>query len=165
VLYAVPRRIQQNKENHMSNAKIGAGTQLKVGDGASPENFLTVPEMKDIELPEIKIDMDDVSNQDSAIANGLIYKEYIVGLADGTEATFTGNYLAADTTQALIRSSQNGKLHNFKIVVRDPTQSPITTLTTFSFAAYVTSWQPKFPIGKAAQLSFKLKVSGPIAQA
>lgn len=149
----------------MSKAKIGAGTQLKSGNGASPEVFTVVPELKDIELPEIKIDMDDVTNQDSAMLNGLIYKEFIVGLADGSEATFTGNYLAADATQTNVRTYQDGKLHNWQIVVRDLTQSPIATLTTFSFAAYVTSWQPKFPIGKAAQLSFKLKVSGPITQA
>lgn len=148
----------------MSLVKIAAGDQIKVGDGASPENFVVIPELKEYDLPEIKVDMEEATNQDSPMLNGLIYKEWLAGLADGTEATFTGNYLPTDNTQKLVRTYQDGKAHNFQVVIRDITQSPIAILTTFSFAAFVTSWQPKRQIGKPSQLTFKVKVTGAVTQ-
>ena len=149
-----------------SKAKVGAGIQLQRGDGVSPEVFTTIPEVTSLKFGGIKVDREEVTNQDSAVQNGLIFKEYISTLADGGEITATFNYLASDTVQEALRNSQDGKVHNFKIVVRDLTQSPIVILKTFSFAAFVDSWSiPDFQVSKKMEGNTVLKVSGPITAA
>lgn len=71
----------------MTAAVLGAGSALKLGDGASPEVFTTIAEVLRCgpigsTTPEV-----DVTNLDSTA------KEYIGGLPDGSSVEFEGNWI------------------------------------------------------------------------
>ena len=146
-----------------TQARIGAGTQFQCGNGASPEVFTTLPEVLTIKFGGITVGTQKVTNQDSPQINGLIFEEYIGTLADGKEVDVTFNYRPADVTQQALQSSQDGKPHNFRIVVRDLTQSPIAILKTMSYSAFVTEWAiPDFPLEKQIEGTCKMKITGTV---
>lgn len=106
----------------MTSAVLGALTQFKLSDGASPEVYTTVAEVLSIgpvgsTAPEV-----DVTNLDSTA------KEYIGGLADGNTVEIEMNWLVGNTQQAALRDGV-GTTKNIQIVWPD---SPNTT-ANFAF--------------------------------
>lgn len=100
----------------MTSAVLGAQSQLKLGDGASPEVFTLVAEVLNIGpvgsvAPEV-----DVTNLDSAA------KEYIGGLPDGQQVEFEVNWLAGNTQQEALRDAV-GTTKNIQIVWSDSSQA------------------------------------------
>lgn len=79
----------------MSNAIHAQGTLLQRGDGLSPEGFTTVAEVGSISGPTLQADLIDVTNHSSPSR----YREYIQGLKDGGELTFTLNFIPTEATQ------------------------------------------------------------------
>jgi hypothetical protein len=146
----------------MAKARVGAGTQIQYGNGASPEVFAVIPKIKEIDFGGIEVSLEDITTLDSTMSNGLIFKEWLATLADGKDLTLNGLYDPTDTAQQAVQDEIDGKPHNFKIVVRDLTTSPIATLVTISFSAFVQNWNPKFQVDKAMPLSIKLKITGPV---
>jgi hypothetical protein len=138
-----------------SKAQIGAGTKLKRGDAASPEVFTTIAELLSLEHSGKKIDLVEVTNMDSVAQGGLIYKEFINGLADGGEIKFNANYIPADATQADFASSFNGTKHNWKI------ELPTSPLHTWAFAGIITASEYKYPLDKQMEFSGTIKITGP----
>ncbi len=72
----------------------GIGTLLKMGDGASPEVFTTVAQVKDISLGALSAGTYDTTTHD--VAN--FYKTFITGLREGGEVTFKLLFDAGNTT-------------------------------------------------------------------
>lgn len=95
----------------MTSAVIGAGSTLQLGSGASPQVYTTIAEVLRCgpigsTNPEV-----DVTNLDSTA------KEYIAGLADGNTVEFDLNYIAGNTQQSSLRSSQAaGSTVNLRMV-------------------------------------------------
>ena len=89
----------------MTAAVLGAGSSLKLGNGASPEVFTTIGEVLRCgpigsTTPEV-----DVTNLDSTA------KEYIGGLPDGASVEFEGNWIKS-AQQTSLRAAP-GTTHNF----------------------------------------------------
>jgi hypothetical protein len=145
-----------------TQARLGAGTQFQFMTG-SPATYTTVPEVTKLSFGGIEVSKVEVTNQDSPVANGLIFKELIGGLAEGKETTATFNYRYNDPTQLALQAAQDGNSHQFQIVLRSLATSPATTLKTIQFNALVSNWEiPDFPLNKQIEGSVKLTVTGAI---
>lgn len=95
----------------MTLAVLGKGATLKVSNEASPEIYTTIAEVLRCGSigstnPEV-----DATNLDSTA------KEYIAGLADGNTLDFDVNFIANNTQQLFLRTSQiAGSTISFKMV-------------------------------------------------
>ncbi len=111
-----------------SNAISSHGTLIKKGDGATPETFATVAEVKDIEGPDIDPQYEDVTNHGSGG-----WTEMKPVLKDGGKLSFPVNFLFSEPTHGLntglVADMLNGTRRNWKMVFPDN--------TTANFAAYV----------------------------
>jgi len=138
----------------MSNAISAFGTLLKIGDGGSPETFTTIAEVTDISGPSLSADTIDVTNHNSAGG----YREFIQGLKDAGEVTFTINFIPTESTHnaatGLLKDYEDGTLRNFQLVFPDAGN------TTWSFAAVVTGFEPAEPIDDKLAADVTLKISG-----
>jgi len=135
----------------MSDAMSGFGTKLKMGDGASPEVFTEIAEVSNVSGPGISLDTIDVTHD--ASPGG--YKEYAAGLLDGGEIKLELNFLPAEATQAgLLATLGSRAAKNFKLVFPD------TPATTWSFAAFVTNFEPSAPADGKLGASARLKITG-----
>ena len=106
----------------MTSAVLGSGATLQLGSGASPQVYTTIAEVLRVgpigsSNPEV-----DVTNLDSTA------KEYIAGLADGNTVEFEMNWVAGNTQQQSLRTSQaSGSTINMKMVW------PVSPETTAQF--------------------------------
>lgn len=127
------------------------GTLLKMGDGLTPENFTTIAEVTDLGGPSFSRDSIDTTNHDSSGG----YKEAIPGLRDGGEVTFTVNFMPEDATHiAAIAQFDDDNVHNWQVVY------PITPSKKWDFAAFITKFDTKAPVGDKLSADITLKVSG-----
>jgi len=137
----------------MTTAFKGALAQLKMGDGASPENFPTTYEV--VSIGELGQD-NDLLEATHLLSTA---KEYIAGLPDGIELSIVVNYKPTDPTHVALMTAAMGALtKNFKYQL-----PPGGGSLTFSFAGVARNWR----IGPAVSneifhASFTLKVSGAI---
>lgn len=134
-------------------AKIGYGCLLQYSDGASPPVFTTVAEIIDsIEGPGLSRDIPEATHMESPDG----YREYIGGLKDGDEVSFTCNYLGAN-------ASQTGLLTIFESGVRRawrrslPMFSPTVNQ---EFNAIVTGFRYVTPVDDKMTFEVTLKVTG-----
>jgi hypothetical protein len=100
----------------------------------------------------------DVTSFDSAA------REYIAGLADGTEITMECNYLPGNTVQAAVVSDVNsGTNFYMQVVATNPNSgtSPVET-ETFQFMVTPLSWTFGPSYEDKNTMSFTLKISGDI---
>lgn len=138
----------------MSDAIAAKGTLLKIGDGATPENFTSVAEVVNIGGPALSMDPIEVTNQGSTDG----WKEYIAGLKDGGEVSLDLNYIPTETTHnataGLINDLENGTVRNFQLVFSDAGG------TIWAFPALVTGFEPSAPVDDKLAASVTLKVSG-----
>jgi len=133
----------------MSGAISSFGTLLQRGDGASPETFTTIAEVKDITPPSLELGTEEVTSHGSPDG----WREYVGTLLDGGEVEFELNFIPTDAGhQALISDMQNRVNRNFKIVFPDG--------STWSFTALVTKFEPDAPVEGVLTASVTLKVTG-----
>jgi hypothetical protein len=86
-------------------------------------------------------------------------REYIGGLADGTELTIEANYDALDSgLSQLITDAKNKTIHDYRIQVEDG-GSP---QTNFTFEAIPLSWTLNPSVDDRNTISFTYKISGSI---
>jgi predicted secreted protein len=130
---------------------IGHGSKLKIGDGATSENFTEITGVSDIAFGSDKVDSLDTTTLGSSGNN----RSFIGGLHDPGEVTAKINVLPGDTTQALLFTAEDAELHNFKVIY------PAATRTR-SFAAIVVSLDESITYDKLPTYTVKLKISGVI---
>lgn len=131
------------------------GTLLKMGDGASPENFTSIAHIGDIQAPAVKLDTVDVSSHSST------WVERVATLLDGGDVTLSINYDPGEATHknaagGLEYTMLNKTLRNWKIVLPDVAASVI------SFAAFVTDFQVEAPVKGKLSAKLKLTISGAV---
>ncbi|MGE5553295.1 MAG: phage tail tube protein [Betaproteobacteria bacterium] len=139
----------------MSNAISAFGTLLKIGDGATPtENFTTIAEVTNISGPGFALETAEATSHSSPGG----WREYIATLLDAGEVTFDINFLPTDPTHGystgLLRDMVNRTKRNFKLVFPDASN------TTWTFAAFVTGFEPSEPIDDKLSASVTLKITG-----
>lgn len=102
-----------------SNALIGAGTELRLGDGASPEVFTKVAEVTQLgevgqTAPEVDVTPIDATE-----------RVFIGGLKEGNSVGFTLSYVAANENHKTLRDSL-GDRKNFEVEWADGSKAGIT---------------------------------------
>ena len=130
------------------------GTLLKRGNGATPETFTTVGEVRNITGPNLKLDTEDVTNHDSTGG----WAEVIPTILHGGDIKFDVNYKPTDATHnatvGVIADMTARTRRNWQLVF--PTPAP----TTWAFAAFVESFNPKEPVKGELSASIGLQVTG-----
>lgn len=136
-----------------SDALESQGMTIKRGDGASPEAFTVIPEVRSITGPDgsaTEIDVTDLSSS---------AKEFRMGLQDNGSITLDMMYIPANTVHAGLRlDRENRTLRNFQLVFTD---SPPTT---WDFAAYVQGFSVTNEVDSVTNASVTLRISGAIAE-
>jgi hypothetical protein len=140
-----------------TQAKIGYGTLLKVGDGASPEQFVTVAEVRSVGNFGSERALIDVTNFDSPNT----FMEYILAMKDGVEMAIQANFLpnnaTQDLTDGLMSLQDAGTPANFKLILPG-------AFGTFLFAALVRKFEvPSIAPNAAMEITFTLKITGAIS--
>ena len=132
----------------MSNAQLGFGTKLKVGDGASNEQFTTIPECQDIDaFDAITLDTQEVTNQDSPGNQ----KEYIPSLLDVDEVSTTINYIPSNQIHQQLRTDAVARTkRNWQLVSPDG----VLTLTGPGF---ITSFSGSAPVNDVFTRELNIK--------
>ena len=134
-----------------SVATAGYGCLFKIGDGAGSEVFATIAEVTSIDGPGLSMDTIEVTHMESPNAA----REYIAGLKDGGEISLELNLLPDDTNQTALRTCwMNRTLRNFKVSWTD------TTPAVWSFAGFVTSYQPSAAVDDKLSCSVTIKLTG-----
>ena len=139
----------------MTSAIWAYGSQLQLGDGATPENFTAIAELLELTPPSESRDDIEVSNNSST--NGT--REFIAGWRDPGEVEFKANWLPTNVTQDKttgLRSVYNDNVnHNWKIILP-------ASIVTISFAGHLSKLETELPLEEQAQISGTIKVSGAI---
>ncbi|WP_447978081.1 phage tail tube protein [Candidatus Nitrospira bockiana] len=131
------------------------GTLLKRGDGGGPETFTTVGNVKDIQGPDMSMDLEDVTTHSSAAAG--IFKEWLPLLMDGGEVKADVLWDPADVSHQGIQTDQTNRVkRNWQMVF------PTTPAKTASFAGYVTKFPFKAPVKGVISRELTIKVTGPV---
>ena len=138
-----------------SGALFAHGTLLKIGDAATPiEGFTVVAEVTDLGGPSLTLETIDVTSHDSV--NG--WREFIGGLLDGGEVSFTINYIPTNSTHdastGLIKDMKDRTIRNFQLIFPD------AGTTTWTIAALITGFEPSEPIDSQLVADVTLKLSG-----
>jgi predicted secreted protein len=142
-----------------SQGKIGFGTLLKIGDGASPEVFTTIPECFSIAPVGATAPLVDFTHHESPNRT----KEWKHGVKDGDEISVQGNYLATNANQQLVRTAFDDETtDNWQLVL---TTAAGATEETFSFAAIVTHWDVDPQLEDRRVFNFTLKRTGAVSVA
>ena len=137
-----------------TSAISGFGTLLKIGDGGGTEVFTTIAEVTDISGPGLSMDTMEATSHSSTAG----WKEFVAGLLDAGEVTFSVNFLITNATQSytsgLIRDMVNRTARHFQLVF------PNVGNTTWAFTALVTAFEPAEPIDDVLKADCTLKITG-----
>jgi hypothetical protein len=138
----------------MSGAIAGPGFLLLKGDGATPENFTTVTEVKDIKGPGITVDTTDVTNQSSP--GGV--EEVVTSIIRPGEVDFDCHFQPSDATHdavtGLLADLNSRVLRHWRVII--PNQ-----VRKWTFSGFVTGFAQNAPVGGVLIASLKIKISGP----
>lgn len=128
------------------------GTLLKIGDGATPEVFLTVGKVFSVGEVKGTRDTEDVTTHDSPDDA----REFISKLIDYGAIAIQYRYKLAEAGQdALSDAFDDGELHNFQIVF------PTAVGAQWTFAAIVTEYGTgDSPVDGVLNGMASLKISG-----
>jgi hypothetical protein len=133
-----------------TDAQIGYGTLLKLGNGASPEVFTTIAEIKAVDGFGFTRNLLEATHMESP--NG--YKEYVSDMKDSD--TFTGRANLVSGNGATIKTMAEGTRQNFQLNFPG-------TLPDYSFSATPTAWHIQgIATSGILEVVFGLKVSGAI---
>ena len=130
----------------------GHGTQLKRGDGASPEVFTTIDGIEDIEGPKLSRGKHPATHQGSGG-----WKEIILGLLEGEAFTIPLQWKPGDTQHdGLLSDFTTGALRSFQLEFPDAEE------TIWEFSAYVTNFSPTAPVDGKRMASVEISPTGAV---
>ena len=137
-----------------SNALEAQGMLIKIGNGASPQVFTTISEIKTFSGPTGSAAVIDVTDLSSTA------KEKRMGLADEGQLSFTINYIPDNTQHTLLRTRRASRVEtDFKMVFTDDSPS-----TTWSFSAFVTGFAVSGAVDNVVEANVTLEITGSITQ-
>ncbi|MBZ2172192.1 phage tail tube protein [Nitratidesulfovibrio sp. SRB-5] len=130
---------------------LSKGSVLKLGDGAEPEVFTTLPGLTKLSIDGISKDDIDVTDLES---DG---KEYAPGLAD--YGSFSAEGIWDDTNAqhlALLDLLGSGEVQNWQVVT--------SAGTKWGFSGYVKSLPLNWETNNVQRFSLTIKVSGKVTR-
>lgn len=134
-------------------------TKLFIGDDDDPIAWTAIPGVTGIQVPAPTKDEIEVSDLDSTD------KEYIAGLGDSGEITFTMNLKAkasgsgfAEAQELLEAANVSGDLTNFKVTLPAPFNK------SYIFTAFVKTFQPNAQVNAAVTADVTLRISGSVTR-
>lgn len=135
---------------------FSGGLTFEIGNGADPEVFLNVGEVKEVSDISISKGQSETSSFDS-VNN----KEYIAEyLADGAEITVTCNSVLLDARQQQMYDNVvNGANGNVRFSMTDG-----TTTDAYTFNVAYLGWSLTTSLTDAHTVSYTLKISGDITK-
>ncbi len=135
----------------MVSERIGHGTLLQVGDGGSPETFTTIARLSEIGGMDASADDIDITTHDTVDA----IREFIRGLVDPGEVTFTGVWIADATQQDTFDEVFGGLTpnKNFRIVLP-------ASMGQFDFSGYFGAWRINPALADRIEFGGRIKISG-----
>lgn len=145
-----------------SDARTGFGALIQKGTGTgSPEDFVTILGIKSIDGPSITRDTHDTTVMTSPGG----WREFIGGLKDGGEVSFSANWLPRDDTQGQAEGGFMAEFDkdscesrgNWRIVVPACPGEPEVYL---EFAGIVTGQNISMPMDDLMGFEGTIKVSG-----
>lgn len=138
----------------MTLALFAQGTELRRGDGASPEVFTTIAHVtEEIPFPQLLSDSKEVTDHDSPDHT----KQYIATLIDPGQLKVTINYLPQEAThKTLIADAQSRTIGNWQMKMVDVANS------VWSFTAFVMGFQPKGPLDNVYIADITFQVTGTV---
>jgi hypothetical protein len=140
----------------VSNAKTAIGTQLKRGDGGSPETFTKIAEVRSVKGPSQDVNIIDVSNFDSPSG----YEEYAIGLKKGALLSSTVNLIPQDPVyKSLLADYEARRIGNYQVILPD------AALTTASFTAFVAKLDRSLDVKAVMVVTIDLQITGAITWA
>lgn len=136
----------------MSDAIAAYGTLLKRGNGAGPEVFSTIAEVKSISGPNMSSDVIDVTTHSSAAAGA--WREKIASLIDPGELSFDINFIPAAQGHIDLRTDfVNRTKRNFQL------QFPDAGPTIWSIEGIVTSFEIEAPTDDVLSASITITIT------
>lgn len=132
--------------------KIGNDFKFEVGSGTSPETFAAFCAVVDPgNVGEAKPLIDVTALCDQA-------REYRGGLPDGASIPLKCNFIQGDTvTHTLFTAYKNGTTKNYRLQI-----DGVSPAEYFAFAAVITGWSMTVQTGNKVDITFTLKISGPV---
>lgn len=129
-------------------------TKLMIGNGGGPETFTEMAYVSNISGPSLALDTEDVTTHDQASA----FEEVVATILRTGDVTLDLFYDpdegTHDAATGLLDDYEKKTKRNFQI------RFPSTGKVQWSFAAYVTGFNPGAPVGGALTASVSLKISG-----
>jgi predicted secreted protein len=140
----------------VSLARTAFGTQLKRGDGGTPETFTKIAEVKNIKGPTQDVNVIDVSNFDSPSG----YEEYAMGLKKGGALTCAVNLIPQDSTyKSLLSDFEARRIGNWQIILSDASS------TTATFTAFVSKLDRNLDVKNVMEFTLELRITGSVTWA
>jgi len=137
-----------------SQAISAFGTQLQIGDGATPEAFTTVSEVTKLSGPKRSVNTVEFLTHASP---GAAIEKLGVSINNGT-VDLELNYVPSSAVQARLITDMNAfTKRNFKLIFPD------AAATTWSFAAIVTSFETTEDPDGVLVASLSLDISGQVS--
>lgn len=132
----------------MSTSAIkAAGAVLAVGDGATPETYTTIGELKNWDGPNIATDKIETTDLSETCESS------IPGINRPGEMSFDCNFKVGDSGQALVRTRCEARTsHNFKITFIDATYR--------IFAGFISAMSEGGEIGGVVATKFTITITG-----
>lgn len=136
--------------NPNSEARLGYGAKILMGDGASPEVFAEIGEVGDFEVGET-VGTIDVTNHQSPGRR----KEFITDLIEGDEISFPVNYIPTHATHDRSTGvrSKLGERVNFRFEGPGETEG-------MEVECLVIGITRAFPVGAVMSMNITLKQTG-----
>jgi hypothetical protein len=134
------------------------GTVLQIGDGADPEVFTGIAEVRDIDGPGLELSTIEVTHHLSPDAT----REHMATLKDLTEISFEIAFIPTgathDLTTGLMSVWYNRTKNNWRIVFTD------SGSTTWQMSGFVTSFGLGAPVEGILTASCTIKLTGGITE-
>jgi hypothetical protein len=137
----------------VTKAQIGYGAIFAIGNGATTEVFTPLGEVKDLTPPSDNVDILDATHMSSPNRT----REFVKGLNDPGECSFTLNFLPGEADDDAIQSLRAATAaRNFRITFPAVGASPAVTWT---FAGFLVGYEPQIPTSEIMTANVRIKVT------
>lgn len=136
-----------------SNALESQGMEVQIGNGASPEVFTTISEIKTFSGPSGSATVIDVTDLSS------LAKEKRMGLKDEGQLQFTINYIPANAQHAALRAARTSREKtSFKMLFTDSPQ------TEWDFEGFVLGFSVSGAVDGVVEAQVTIEITGDITE-